>query len=281
MLNLRTPKSASIHVFKKAAWHTRHRMEYFNLHRPVENSIARINFKLRTKSSRKPPFPNPRSPSKKIKDETARRPKRNTFPFLISGRDGLNFPCIMSKGAYHFKGLGPVSRKSRKLFGPEKSFVKLRPAYSVKLVFSYVVKGINIKITAKLRASRRLCFEDTKRITVVHPKCARKILGLSRLARWIHRWNGLVLPNWELLLNKLLIIPEQGQFGNKQLSGRQHRCCAFANWLIGPASSDKWQAPRDCISAVLPFVTLFLTISTRSCDAARQNRQSSPPFALR
>ena len=31
--------------------------------------------------------------------------------------------------------LGPVSRKSRKLFGPEKPFVKLRPAYSVKLVF--------------------------------------------------------------------------------------------------------------------------------------------------
>ena len=32
---------------------------------------------------------------------------------------------------------GPVSRKFRKLCGPEKSFVKLRPAYSVKLVFPY------------------------------------------------------------------------------------------------------------------------------------------------
>ena len=60
--------------------------------------------------------------------------------------------------------LGPVSRKSRKLFGSEKPFVKLRPAYSVKLVFSYVVKGIKIKITAKFRASRRLRFEDTKGI---------------------------------------------------------------------------------------------------------------------
>ena len=59
---------------------------------------------------------------------------------------------------------GLVSRKSRKLFGPEKPFVKLRPAYSVKLVFSYVVKGIKIKITSKFRVSRRLCFEDTKRI---------------------------------------------------------------------------------------------------------------------
>ena len=59
---------------------------------------------------------------------------------------------------------GPVSRKSRKLFAPEKPFAKLRPAYCVKLVFSYVVKGIKIKITAKFRASRRLPFEDTKRI---------------------------------------------------------------------------------------------------------------------
>ena len=69
--------------------------------------------------------------------------------------------------------LGPVSRKSRKLFGPEKPFVKLRPAYSAKLVFSYVEKGIKIKITAKFRASRRLTFEDTKRIMSpeMHPKC--------------------------------------------------------------------------------------------------------------
>ena len=58
----------------------------------------------------------------------------------------------------------PVSRKSRKLFGPGKPFVELRPAYSVKLVFSYVVKGIKINITAMFRASRRLSFEDTKRI---------------------------------------------------------------------------------------------------------------------
>ena len=63
-----------------------------------------------------------------------------------------------------FSNQGPVSRKSRELFGPEKPFVKLRPAYSVKLVFSYVVEGIKINITAKFRASRRLHFEDTKRI---------------------------------------------------------------------------------------------------------------------
>ena len=57
------------------------------------------------------------------------------------------------------KGLEPVSRKSRERFGP---FVKVRPAYSVKLVFSYVVMGIKIKIIAESRASRSLRFEDIK-----------------------------------------------------------------------------------------------------------------------
>ena len=70
---------------------------------------------------------------------------------------------------------GPVSRKSRELFGPEKPFVKLPPAFSVKLVFSYVVKGIKIKITAKFRASRLLRFEDTKRI--MSPEIRPKSFG--------------------------------------------------------------------------------------------------------
>ena len=70
---------------------------------------------------------------------------------------------------------GPVSRKSRRLFGPLKPFLKLRPAYSVKVVFSYVVKGIKIKITAKFRASRRLRFEDTKRI--ISPEMRPKRFG--------------------------------------------------------------------------------------------------------
>ena len=33
---------------------------------------------------------------------------------------------------------GPISQKSHKIFRPEKPFVKLQPAYSVKLVFSNV-----------------------------------------------------------------------------------------------------------------------------------------------
>ena len=72
----------------------------------------------------------------------------------------------------HSESAGPVSRKSRELFGPEKPFLKLPPAYSVKPVFWYVVKGILFKITAKFRASRRLCSEDTKGIMSpeMHPK---------------------------------------------------------------------------------------------------------------
>ena len=50
------------------------------------------------------------------------------------------------------------------LESPEKLFVKLRSANSVKPFFSHFEKGIKIKIYAKFRASRRLRFEDTKRI---------------------------------------------------------------------------------------------------------------------
>ena len=84
-------------------------------------------------------------------------------------------------------GQEPVSRKSRKLFGPEKPFVKLRPAYSVKLVFSYVVNGIKIKITAKFRSSRRLRFEDTKRI--MSPEMRPKSFGTSEKRAPGRDWN--------------------------------------------------------------------------------------------
>ena len=71
----------------------------------------------------------------------------------------IDIPSILSE----WQGLWPVSRKSRKPFGPEELFLKLRLAHCVKLVFSYVVKGRNIKITGKFRALRRLRFENTKR----------------------------------------------------------------------------------------------------------------------
>ena len=42
---------------------------------------------------------------------------------------------VSANQASRNSGLGPVSRKFREVFGPEKPFVKLQPAYSVKLVF--------------------------------------------------------------------------------------------------------------------------------------------------
>ena len=84
-------------------------------------------------------------------------------------------PSIGPRSFGTFEEQGPVSRKSRKLFGPERPFVKLQPAYSVRLVFSYVVKGTKIKITAKFRASRRFHFEDTK--IIMSPEMCPKRLG--------------------------------------------------------------------------------------------------------
>ena len=58
---------------------------------------------------------------------------------------------------------GPFLKNPKnKTFGPEKPFIKLRPAYSGKLVVSYVVKGTKSKITARFCGSRHLRFEDTK-----------------------------------------------------------------------------------------------------------------------
>ena len=73
--------------------------------------------------------------------------------------------CSPAANSVHLlKNLGSAPRKTRTLFGPVKPFVKLRPAYSVRLIFSYVLKGIKVKITAKSAALRRLRFEDTKKI---------------------------------------------------------------------------------------------------------------------
>ena len=75
----------------------------------------------------------------------------------------IHFPSQQERSqSTAYQGL--VSRKSRRLFGPEKPFVKLRPAHPPKLIFSYAVKGIKIKITAKFHVTEHLRFEDTKRI---------------------------------------------------------------------------------------------------------------------
>ena len=89
--------------------------------------------------------------------------------------------------------LGHVSRKSRKPFGNETPCVKLRLSYSVKLVFSYFVRRIKIKITLKSCASKRLCFEDTKKI--MSPEMRPKSFGTfeKRAPEFvgIMQWNSL------------------------------------------------------------------------------------------
>ena len=79
------------------------------------------------------------------------------FGFVLLACTVVRFWCLESPEV-----LG--SRKSRKLFVPEKPFVKLRPAYSVTLALSYVVNGWKIKIRVKFCASRCRCFDDTKGI---------------------------------------------------------------------------------------------------------------------
>ena len=85
------------------------------------------------------------------------------------------FQCCLIGSEKGLKNPGAHFSKFPRPFGPEKPFVKVRPAYSVKLVFSYVVKGIKTKITAKFRGSRRLRFEDTKRI--MSPEIRPKSFG--------------------------------------------------------------------------------------------------------
>ena len=82
-------------------------------------------------------------------------------------------------------GGGEVIIKRIYVMMPEKPLVKLRFAYSVKLVFSYVVKQIKIKITSRFRSSRGLCFEDTK--IIMSPEMRPKSFGTfeKRAPGWI------------------------------------------------------------------------------------------------
>ena len=68
---------------------------------------------------------------KELRELEAKYEKGNYFCELECWKKTkLNCPRVQ-----HDPAQGPVSRKSRELFGPEKPFVKLRPAHSVKLVF--------------------------------------------------------------------------------------------------------------------------------------------------
>ena len=103
------------------------------------------------------------------------------------------------------KRQGPVSRKSRKLFAPEMPFVKLRPVYPVTLVFSYVVKGI--KITVKFRASRRLRFEDTKKI--MSPEMGPKSFGTFE--KQAPPWNPFTRISSKIRLKRNAYKPTMGR----------------------------------------------------------------------
>ena len=129
---------------------------------------------------------------------------RNDFPSPGAREDGKE------------RALGPISRKTRELFEPEKAFVKVRPTYSVKLIFSYVVKRRKTKITAKFRASERLRFEDTKRI--MSPEIRPKSFGTfekqapgNKVARFVKCFDkGHPLQTWPL-------FHRDGQPGNLTL----------------------------------------------------------------
>ena len=94
------------------------------------------------------------------------------------------------------------SRKSRKRFGTEKTFVTLRPVYSVKLVFSYVVKAIKIITTAKFRAPRRLRFKDTKRIK--SPGIRMKSFGVFEKQASGHTTRVLLFCSYHILMSPVI-----------------------------------------------------------------------------
>ena len=130
--------------------------------------------------------------------------KKNLLCCVDGGvKHEICYQICWKESNYHRKKItkqGPVFRKSLKRSGPEKPFVKLWPPYSVNLVFSYVVKGIEIKITVKFRASRRLRFEDTKRIKSpeITPEKFRDFREKSETARGWNETSKRLFPQVKL-----------------------------------------------------------------------------------
>ena len=95
---------------------------------------------------------------------TNRRPRRLEMSFSL-GRLGHGLCSTTCPTSVCWATATPPKKVLGPFFElPEKPYVKLRPAFSVKLIFSCVAKGRKIKITAKFLALRRFHFEDTKRI---------------------------------------------------------------------------------------------------------------------
>jgi len=112
----------------------------------------------------------------------------------LVGKQGI--PNAKTKIPRHILRKWPGARFSKvpRTFRARKAIRKITTAYSVKLVFSYVVKGIKIKINAKFRASRRLRFEDTKRI--MSPEIRPKSFGT-----FDKRAQGLKLTAWRVQIS--------------------------------------------------------------------------------
>ena len=94
---------------------------------------------------------------------------------IISSRINPSIGIGSTQGQRKTLVVGSNPTRATFLESPEKPFLKLLLAYSVNLVFSYVVKGIKMRITSKFRASKHLCFEDTKRI--MSPEIGPKSFG--------------------------------------------------------------------------------------------------------
>ena len=96
--------------------------------------------------------------------------KSRVFPLQSIGK--LKNFTFYSLKRENFRFWGPFLESTEDFSGHEKPFIKLRFAYSGKLVSIYVAKRIKISITGEFRALRRLWFEDIKRIMSLekHPK---------------------------------------------------------------------------------------------------------------
>ena len=105
--------------------------------------------------------------------------KSRAFPLQIVGK--LKYIHFYSLKRENFLLWDPFLESTEGFSGHEKPFIKLRFAYSGKLVFLYVEEGIKISITGEFGASRRLCFEDIKELC--HSKNTRNVSGLSRNGR--------------------------------------------------------------------------------------------------
>ena len=128
---------------------------------------------------------------------------------------GIVWMYLRGKGEYHGELYGSWPKSiSKKLKVVKKPFVNPRPVYSTKLVFSYVVKGIKIKITAKFCASSRPSAWRYKEnyVTWNAPEKFRDFRETGHSPELLEAWLALTSVNYHrnvlvsLLLNQWLAL---------------------------------------------------------------------------